>query len=151
MNYQTELHACVLCHDAPCTGICPDMEPERLFQAAKLNSLEAYLAGKGEASCSDCGRTCAMVCPKGVAVGKLVQSLYSKKAEWEAVPHTRADLSCEICYPPPHSAASGLCGLSSVPACLPSGRYRNSPPPHIYSQRITNPRSQAPGIALGSL
>lgn len=97
MEYQKELQACVLCHNAPCTEFCPEMEPERLFRAAKLSNLEAYLADRPRIACGSCMGGCSHACPKGVAVDELVWNLYHQKAQYEERSANQVDLSCEIC------------------------------------------------------
>ena len=97
---RSELHRCLLCHDAPCAGICPRFDPSRVLRALRFDNAAgaAQLLSEG---CGGCDRPCLSACPVHVDIPRLMNDLSREAGKLEDAPGFQdIDLSCELCGVP---------------------------------------------------
>lgn len=93
------VHQCLLCYGAPCTKVCPTVDPARILRSLRFdNAAGASLMLDGKAACSGCAAQCVAVCPAGVPIPQIIKELCDASQYIEEAPEAeRIDLSCEIC------------------------------------------------------
>ena len=68
-----EIHKCVLCHDAPCSKLYKNINPERIIRAIKFdNSKGARELLDNEKTCFEKNNRCKEKCPRNVDIDKII-------------------------------------------------------------------------------
>ena len=95
----SQVSRCLLCHDAPCTRVCPGTDPARILRALRFeNDLGAAQLLPDDDICSTCGSVCVTTCPTKTPIPEILSVLRERAAQMEEAPGAESvDLSCEIC------------------------------------------------------
>ena len=98
----SQISRCLLCHDAPCTKVCPRVDPARILRAIRFeNDLGAAMLLPDDDICSTCGSVCVSVCPTKTQIPEILSVLREHATQMEEAPGAESvDLSCEICGVP---------------------------------------------------
>jgi len=95
---RNSLHRCLLCHAAPCTNVCPTLDPARLLRAIRFENANGAAALLPEGACNQCDVPCVQACPVQVPIPHLLDCLRRDAERMEEAPgHIDVDLSCELC------------------------------------------------------
>ena len=95
LNNKMEIHKCVLCHDAPCTRIYKNINPERIIRAIKLdNKKGARTFIKDPKTCLDKSKKCKETCPRNINIDSIIKELLNEK---KLIGLKNIDISTEIC------------------------------------------------------
>lgn len=94
----SQVSQCLLCHDAPCTKVCPRVDPARILRAIRFeNDLGAAMLLPDDDICSTCGSVCVSVCPTKTQIPEILSVLREHATQMEEAPGAESvDLSCEI-------------------------------------------------------
>ena len=99
---RSDMIACALCADAPCSAACPRLDPARLLRSVWFrNEQGAALSLPEENPCLTCGAPCERACvrPGEVPVRDLMNRLfYQVRPGCETpLPADEGRLACELC------------------------------------------------------
>lgn len=91
-----EIHKCVLCHNAPCTKIYKNINPERILRAIKFDNMKGarYLI-QDEEKCFEKNYTCNEKCPIDVNIDKILKNLIKETKQIRNLENI--DVSTKIC------------------------------------------------------
>ena len=100
--YRSDMLRCLLCHEAPCSGACNMLDPDRILRSIWFdNEIAAALALPDENPCADCSAPCEAACLRSheVPIRHLLSELHSKvKPQTEAIlPESEDRLKTEMC------------------------------------------------------
>ena len=91
-----EIHKCVLCHDAPCSKIYKNINPERIIRAVKFdNSKGAITLIDNEKTSFEKNNSCKEKCPRNVNIDKILENCINKTDKICNIEDI--DISTEIC------------------------------------------------------
>lgn len=100
-----ESHACLMCHDAPCSEACPyGVEPDSILRSVRFLNFHGAVRKLGDFSpCVSCeGKKCMDACLKGkinkpVDIGSFMESMIYEAGNHEDSYQNKADLSVDFC------------------------------------------------------
>ena len=80
----SQISRCLLCHDAPCTKVCPQVDPARILRAIRFeNDLGAAMLLPDDDICSTCGSVCVSVCPTKTQIPEILSVLREHATQME--------------------------------------------------------------------
>ena len=100
--YRTDMLRCVLCHDAPCSGVCAETDPAKLLRSIWFDDEKAAASGLPEHNpCLNCAAACEAACVRAgeVPIRSLITRLYDEvrpNLEIRA-PESEERLRTELC------------------------------------------------------
>ncbi len=99
---RSDMIRCVLCADAPCTHVCPSLEPDKLLRSVWFDNEDSAAVLLPEVNpCIGCDAPCEKACvrPGEVHIPDLVNRLYQevKPAMEEGCPQDEDRLKCDLC------------------------------------------------------
>lgn len=93
-----EILSCVLCHDAPCSKKCKNLDIARILRALKFENYEEAMALFTDTYDENSIKEAEKVCPANVNLSLLLNKLKIEKEKYETIEGTEEiDLSCDIC------------------------------------------------------
>lgn len=97
-----QINRCLLCHDAPCTKACKDMDPAKILRSIRFdNAVGAAMQLPDDDICASCEGECVSVCPTGTPIPEILSKLRENMDTMEdASGMQEIDLSCDICGVP---------------------------------------------------
>ena len=102
---RSDMLECVLCHDAPCTKVCPHLDPAAMLRSAWFEN-EKVAAGKlpDQNPCIQCDAPCESACvrPGKVAIRHLMTTLHENVKPYleQPLPSDADRLRTDICGVP---------------------------------------------------
>ena len=102
---RSDMIACALCKDAPCSEVCPTLDPDRTLRGIWFDNQDVAAVRLPEKNeCANCDAPCEKACVNSgsVPIKRLMTDLYEKvrpQAEI-SVPDDEARLKCDICGVP---------------------------------------------------
>lgn len=97
-----DVNRCLLCHDGPCSGACPHLDPARILRSLRFrNEVGAAMLLPETDVCAGCSAPCRQACPADVPISTLLTCLRGDSAHMEPAPGAGSvDLSCDLCGVP---------------------------------------------------
>lgn len=95
-NLNIELHKCVLCHNAPCSRMYKNINPERIIRAIRFDNIKgAYKLIEDKSNCLEINENCKEKCPLNVDINSILESVINK--DYKNYDLEDVDISSEIC------------------------------------------------------
>ena len=93
---------CLLCHEAPCSRVCSQMEPDKILRSLHFDNLKGAAMQLSEGDvCASCNGDCVSVCPTATPIPEIISMIREHADEMEdAFEMETVDLSCDICGVP---------------------------------------------------
>ena len=95
-NLKIETHKCALCHNAACTKVYKNINPERIIRAVRFDNLKgAGTLINDESNCMELNENCNEKCPLNVNIDAILKMIIHQKNRIESIEDV--DISSEIC------------------------------------------------------
>lgn len=76
MTKSNEIDKCLLCYDAPCKKVCPNLKPDRIIRSIKFGNKKACKSLiKKDNPCENCNAPCKKACPLNINVKEIITDI----------------------------------------------------------------------------
>ena len=99
---RSDMIACALCENAPCTEACPHTDPAKMLRNIWFDNVDiAAMSLPDDNPCASCAAPCEKACvrPGTVPVKQIMSRLYDEATEKAeiAIPEDEKRLECDLC------------------------------------------------------